>query len=81
MTGRHLKAIHGEGPEHDPLKRVQDLTPTEFCELIARRFGIGPGTGEQTIEIRFENGRFAWAKIHSGRLGLDHLNRIGESSA
>lgn len=62
----------GNKPRLD-LRPVSDLSPKEFMDLIAQRFGIAPGSGERHLEIRYENGSFAWAKIHTGRLGLDHF--------
>jgi hypothetical protein len=81
---RPLRALGPDDPQPpvDPLqlRPLRELGPKEFFELVARRCGLGPGTGEQTVEIRFENGRFAWCKIHTGRLGLDHFDQ-GDSAA
>lgn len=74
-----LRLATGDDPTSALLLRLAaDLTVDGFCELIAHRFHLGPGSGEQTIELRFEHGQFRWAKLHSGRLGLDDIDRIGE---
>jgi hypothetical protein len=72
-----LHLVAGEDPTTALLLRLAaDLTPAQFCELIAQRFHLGPGSGEQTIELRFEHGSFRWAKLHSGRIGLDDIDTV-----
>lgn len=47
-----------------------------FCELVAATFNLGPGTGEQVIEMCFHDGGFRWSRVHSGRIGRDQLDRL-----
>jgi hypothetical protein len=68
-------------PKTETTHAGDDLTVNEFCQLMARRFGIGPSSGEQTIELHFKNGNYRWARKHSGPIGQDDLGKMGESTA
>jgi len=71
MTALHLA---GQQPDPDRITSLAaQLTIHQFCQLIAHRFNLGPTSGEQTLELRFEHGQFRWAKLHTGRLGADDL--------
>jgi hypothetical protein len=65
---RPLRALGPDDPQPpvDPLglRPLRELTPDEFLELVARRFGIGPGSGKVTLEIVFQNGTFSAAYLH-----------------
>lgn len=65
----------------DPNSDIADL-----LNELSIRLGLDSRSGEQTVELRYENGRFKWARIHSGRLGIDHLKQtdlldLGETAA
>jgi hypothetical protein len=49
------------------------LTTTEFCELIAKRFGLTTSSEDETIELHFQRGKLVWARRTSRRIGLDEL--------
>lgn len=79
MTALHLATTEPDEPTLALLRHlITRIGIHAFCELVAAQFGLGPTSGEQTIEMRFEHGQFRWARTHSGRLGLDDLQRMGE---
>jgi hypothetical protein len=52
-----------------------------FCRLVAAMFNLGSGSGEQLIEMCFHDGSFRWSRVHSGRIGLDQLDRLRAGEA
>jgi hypothetical protein len=66
MTVHHL---HADEPRDDPLDQIlgttaADLTPAEFFDLVAHRFGIRHTGGDVTLELVYVNGTFRRAHLH-----------------
>jgi hypothetical protein len=54
----------------------QKVSIDAFCELVAAMFNLGPESGEQVVEMCFQDGGFRWSRVHSGRIGRDQLERL-----
>jgi len=73
-----LRTVEQDRPEPAAslLARLAGELPIDaFCELVATMFSVGPGSGEQTVEMNFSDGVFRWARVHSGRIGRDQLEQ------
>lgn len=58
----------------DEIKRKVSIDA--FCELVAAMFNLGADSGEQVVEMCFQDGAFRWSRVHSGRIGRDQLERL-----
>jgi hypothetical protein len=74
---QQLTRLAGEAePSHDLIEEIKRKVSIDaFCELVAAMFAIGPGSGEQVVEMCFQDGGFRWSRVHSGRIGRDQLDR------
>lgn len=73
-------SVVGE-PDDEPTRALiarlaREIPIDAFCEVIAQAFRVGPGSGEQTIEMNFSDGVLRWARVHSGKIGRDALDKL-----
>lgn len=76
MSAAQLEPVDPDAATRELLMRLARELPIDaFCELIAQLFGVR-APGEQTIEMHFSEGAFRWARVHSGKIGRDALDRL-----
>lgn len=80
-----MKQLHRLATEDLAPELIQEIRARvsidAFCELAAAMFNLGPDTGEQVVEMCFHDGGFRWARVHSGRIGRDQLERLRSGGA
>lgn len=76
-----MKELHRLATETELSQELLDeirrkVSIDAFCELVAAMFNLGPDSGEQVVEMCFNDGGYRWSRIHSGRIGRDQLERL-----
>lgn len=79
---RQLARLAEDDLSHEILEEIKRKVSIDaFCELVAAMFNLGADSGEQVVEMCFQDGGFRWSRVHSGRIGRDQLERLRHSRA